>query len=63
MTLEPTGPHCGAKAVEVITWIDGRTSAACRDHGAEALTEEALLLVADVERVQPGRSVMERRST
>jgi hypothetical protein len=36
---EPVGPACGAVAVEVIFWNDGRYSPACKDHGNGALDD------------------------
>ena len=40
-TLAPRGRACKRSAVEEIHWKDGRTSVACREHGVEALTENA----------------------
>lgn len=44
-TLEPIGPDCGRKAIQLIRWRDGRLSPACGKHGWEALTEEAQSLI------------------
>ncbi len=41
-TLEPIGPNCGAPAVEILVWKDGRTSPACIDHGVEALDQRVV---------------------
>jgi hypothetical protein len=52
-TLEPLGPDCGKPATEEIYWDDGRVSAACSEHGVQALDEDARALVVRV--TQPQR--------
>lgn len=42
-TLDPIGPECGAPAVEILRWKDGRTSPACIEHGVEALDQWTVL--------------------
>lgn len=49
-TLTPRGQSCGAVAVEVIHWLDGRTSTACHKHGLSALDDYGRSLV---QRVTP----------
>ena len=40
-TLAPKGDACKAPGVDEIHWKDGRISVACREHGLDALDEEA----------------------
>ncbi len=47
-TLTPRGRKCKSVAVEELLWRDGRTSVACAEHGAEALTVEARKLLVRV---------------
>lgn len=47
-TLTPRGRACTSQAVEEIHWKDGRTSVACKEHGVDALTDSARMLVARV---------------
>jgi hypothetical protein len=49
-TLAPRGRACKMTAIEEIFWKDGRTSVACKDHGVDALTDDAK---AEVLRVAP----------
>lgn len=44
-TLAPRGPRCGAPAMQVIYWHDGRFSPACAQHGFDVLTPETQELV------------------
>lgn len=50
-TEAPIGPACGAPAVELIHWRDGRVSAACADHGLSSLDPEGAVQVRAVERI------------
>ena len=49
VTLTPIGPACGKPATQTITWVDGRQSPACPEHGLKALDADTLVLVRRVE--------------
>lgn len=54
-TMAPIGPECGAVAVEILVWLDGRASPACSSHGVGSLEPDGLaLLDRVVPLIEPG---------